>query len=231
MQLPAKATMADGIAVGKPGAIPFAVLTDPAHGLDDLRTVTEEQLSEALLSMLERAKMVVEPAGAASVAAVLADPPRSRRRWWWCCRGEHRSAAVAAGDPARPGLGRALPVADRAVPGPARLARHARDLYRRQRCERAGGACTGARRRVSPSTTSRCRWISRPAGPSTPGRCSTASGGRDTPSGRTGTHRRGGLAPQRWRRNIRDDPEMCKQDLPEHKFRWHKSKVACIVGA
>lgn len=74
VQLPTKATMADGIAVGKPGAVPFAVLTDPARGLDDLRTVTEEQLSEALLSMLERAKMVVEPAGAASVAAVLADP-------------------------------------------------------------------------------------------------------------------------------------------------------------
>ena len=39
-----------------------------------MRTVTEEDLSRALLFCLERAKLVVEPAGAAAVAALLADP-------------------------------------------------------------------------------------------------------------------------------------------------------------
>lgn len=65
------ATMADGIAVGLPGEVPFAAI---AECTDDLLTVSEESLSTALLMTLERAKMVVEPAGAAAVAAVLDDP-------------------------------------------------------------------------------------------------------------------------------------------------------------
>ena len=42
--------------------------------MDDIVTVSEESLSRALLLCLERAKLVVEPAGAASVAAVLDEP-------------------------------------------------------------------------------------------------------------------------------------------------------------
>src|SRR3712207_3333360 len=69
--LPAMATMADGIAVASPGDLTLAHV----QGLvDEVRTVTEEDLSRALLFCLERAKLVVEPAGAAAVAAVLADP-------------------------------------------------------------------------------------------------------------------------------------------------------------
>ena len=50
------------------------------------RTVTEDELSPALLLCLERAKLVVEPAGASPVAALLADAGRaSRARWWRCC--------------------------------------------------------------------------------------------------------------------------------------------------
>jgi threonine dehydratase len=67
-------TMADGIAVGRPGDVPFRVLSDPASGLDDLRTVSEESLSRAVLLTLERMKLVVEPAGAAGVATLLDDP-------------------------------------------------------------------------------------------------------------------------------------------------------------
>ena len=64
-------TMADGIAVGCPGTVPFEIV----HRLvDDIRTVSEESISRALLLCLERAKLVVEPAGAAGVAAVLDDP-------------------------------------------------------------------------------------------------------------------------------------------------------------
>ncbi|MET0434256.1 MAG: threonine ammonia-lyase [Cellulomonas sp.] len=65
-------TMADGIAVGTPGAVPFALLQQ--HGCE-VRTVSEEDLSRALLLTAERAKLLVEPSGAAGVAAVMAAPP------------------------------------------------------------------------------------------------------------------------------------------------------------
>ena len=61
-------TMADGIAVQRPGDIPFGILS--ALG-DGFVTVSEAALSRALLLCLERAKQVVEPAGAAAVAALL----------------------------------------------------------------------------------------------------------------------------------------------------------------
>jgi threonine dehydratase len=65
------ATMADGIAVGCPGPVPFGIVREL---VDEVVTVSEESLSRALLLCLERAKLVVEPAGAAGVAAVLDDP-------------------------------------------------------------------------------------------------------------------------------------------------------------
>lgn len=65
------ATMADGIKVGCPGDVPFGIIRDL---LDDVHTVTEDELSRALLLCLERAKQVVEPAGASPVAALLARP-------------------------------------------------------------------------------------------------------------------------------------------------------------
>jgi threonine dehydratase len=64
-------TMADGIAVGRPGDVPFGVVQS---FVDDMLTVSEESLSRALLQLLERAKLVVEPAGAAAVAALLDAP-------------------------------------------------------------------------------------------------------------------------------------------------------------
>ena len=66
--LASMATMADGIAIGRPGAVPFATV---AELVDDVVTVSEDRLSWSLLMLLERAKLVVEPAGAAGVAAVL----------------------------------------------------------------------------------------------------------------------------------------------------------------
>jgi threonine dehydratase len=66
-------TMADGIAVGLPGDVTFAAVRD--H-VDDIITVSEASLSRAVLATLERAKLVVEPAGAAAVAAILDDPGR-----------------------------------------------------------------------------------------------------------------------------------------------------------
>lgn len=66
-------TMADGIAVGCPGAVPLAHVT---RHVDEVVTVGEESLSQALLALLERAKQLVEPAGAAAVAALLEEPKR-----------------------------------------------------------------------------------------------------------------------------------------------------------
>ncbi|MEE1741825.1 threonine ammonia-lyase [Streptomyces sp. BE147] len=64
-------TMADGIRVGRPGDVPFGIVEEL---VDEVRTVTEDELSSALLLCLERAKLVVEPAGASPVAALLSDP-------------------------------------------------------------------------------------------------------------------------------------------------------------
>ena len=69
--LPSMSTMADGIAVACPGVVPFEEIA--AH-VDDIITVSEESISQALVLLLERAKMVVEPAGAVGVAAVLDHP-------------------------------------------------------------------------------------------------------------------------------------------------------------
>ncbi|WP_033218085.1 threonine ammonia-lyase [Kitasatospora phosalacinea] len=67
------ATMADGIMVGRPGDIPFEVVNTLADGV---LTVSEDELSRSLLVGLERLKLVVEPAGAAPIAALLAEPGR-----------------------------------------------------------------------------------------------------------------------------------------------------------
>ncbi|MCH0541811.1 threonine ammonia-lyase [Streptomyces sp. MUM 203J] len=64
-------TMADGIKVGRPGDVPFSLVRDL---VDEVRTVSEDALSSALLLCLERAKLVVEPAGASPVAALLSEP-------------------------------------------------------------------------------------------------------------------------------------------------------------
>ncbi len=66
--LAAMSTIADGIAVGCPGEVCYELVREFVDAID---TVSEESLSRALLFLLERAKMVVEPAGAAAVARLL----------------------------------------------------------------------------------------------------------------------------------------------------------------
>lgn len=61
-------TIADGIAVAKPGRIPFELIS---KHIDKVVTVTEDEIAKALVVMLERSKQVVEPAGVASVAALM----------------------------------------------------------------------------------------------------------------------------------------------------------------
>ena len=62
-------TISDGIAVAKPGLLNFAIVRD---AVDEVITVSEDDTARALLVLLERAKLVVEPAGAVAVAAILA---------------------------------------------------------------------------------------------------------------------------------------------------------------
>ena len=61
-------TIAEGIAVKQPGTLTTAILRDR---LDEIVTVTDEQISYAILLLLERTKLLVEGAGAAPVAALL----------------------------------------------------------------------------------------------------------------------------------------------------------------
>jgi threonine dehydratase len=61
-------TIADGIAVSKPGVLNFEIIS---RVVDEIVTVTDDDIARAILVLLERAKLVVEPAGAVSVAAIL----------------------------------------------------------------------------------------------------------------------------------------------------------------
>ncbi len=69
IEVTAHRTLADGIAVRSPSALTLEHVQ--AH-VDEVVTVTEEELARAVLLLLERAKSVVEPAGAAGLAALLA---------------------------------------------------------------------------------------------------------------------------------------------------------------
>ncbi len=68
-RLASYATIADGIAVGRPGDLTFAHVSSL---VDDVVTVTEEDIGRAMVLLIERGKLVVEPAGAVGVAALLA---------------------------------------------------------------------------------------------------------------------------------------------------------------
>ncbi len=61
-------TIADGIAVKEPGSLTFDVCS---HYVDDIVTVSEDEICAAILHLIESEKMVAEGAGAASVAAVM----------------------------------------------------------------------------------------------------------------------------------------------------------------
>ncbi len=66
--LPSTETMADGIAVARVGDITYRHLVEL---VDDVVTVSDDEIARALLLLLERCKTVVEPAGAAALAAVM----------------------------------------------------------------------------------------------------------------------------------------------------------------
>ncbi len=61
-------TIADGIAVKEPGSLTFSLCE---KYVDDIVTVTDEQVSAAILALIEKQKMIAEGAGAVSLAAVM----------------------------------------------------------------------------------------------------------------------------------------------------------------
>lgn len=63
-------TIADGIAVKTPGNITFGVCYDY---VDEIVTVTDDEISTAILTLIEQQKLIAEGAGAVSVAAALFD--------------------------------------------------------------------------------------------------------------------------------------------------------------
>jgi threonine dehydratase len=63
-------TIADGVFVKSPGELTMSILDDV---LDDMVDVDDESISEAIVLLLERTKLVVEGAGAVGVAALLAE--------------------------------------------------------------------------------------------------------------------------------------------------------------
>ena len=63
-------TFADGIAVKKPGAITFNIIQEY---VDQIVTVSEDEIAAAILTIMEKQKLVVEGAGAVSVAACMFD--------------------------------------------------------------------------------------------------------------------------------------------------------------
>jgi threonine dehydratase len=68
VQVPIRPTLADGLAVGRVGELPFAIA---APLVDRVVTVGEDDLALAVLRLLELEKTVVEGAGASALAAVL----------------------------------------------------------------------------------------------------------------------------------------------------------------
>jgi threonine dehydratase len=63
-------TIADGVAVKKPGDLTSSILD---RVLDDIVSVTDEEITESIVLLLERSKLVVEGAGAVGLAAILGD--------------------------------------------------------------------------------------------------------------------------------------------------------------
>lgn len=70
-------TIADGISVKKPGEFTFKIINEL---IDDIVLVDDSQIVQAMFLLMERAKIVVEPAGAVSLACILNKKPAKGKR-------------------------------------------------------------------------------------------------------------------------------------------------------
>jgi threonine dehydratase len=85
-------TSAEGVAVKVPGDLTFALLD---KYLDDLVQVSEQEISEMILTMLEKHKLVVEAAGAVSLAAL--EQLRAKSEVFRSAEGDHVIVPVVSG--------------------------------------------------------------------------------------------------------------------------------------
>jgi threonine dehydratase len=74
--VPQTETIADGIAVKHPGEITFQLIREL---VDDVVTVTDAEISQTIVQLLERSKAVVEGAGAVALAALLSGKVQAKR--------------------------------------------------------------------------------------------------------------------------------------------------------
>jgi threonine dehydratase len=74
-------TIADGIAVKRPGDLTLALIR---QWVDDVVVVPEDEIAEAMVLLMEKAKLVVEGAGAVGVAALLGGQVRAAERGTTC---------------------------------------------------------------------------------------------------------------------------------------------------
>ena len=147
-------TVADGIAVQRPGDITFPLVQ---QYVDDVVEVTEDEICRAVVVLLERAKLMVEGAGAAGLAAILAGKVTSSEA---VCvlSGGNLDAGHAAGDRAlRPDAQRALPAPAHPDAGSARRAQAPdRPLRRASRRTSSTSTITATARSSWASTTCAC---------------------------------------------------------------------------
>jgi threonine dehydratase len=85
--VPSSSTIADGIAVRRAGDTTFPLV---AKYVDEMVTVGEEEIASAILTLLEREKMLAEGAGAAATAALLERKTK--------LNGQHTAAVVGGGN-------------------------------------------------------------------------------------------------------------------------------------
>jgi threonine dehydratase len=69
VEIKVQPTIADGIAVAKPGKVPFDIISEY---VDKVLTVTEDEMAKAMLGVMENHNMVVEAGGSVGTAALLA---------------------------------------------------------------------------------------------------------------------------------------------------------------
>ena len=139
----ARATIADGIAIKRPGDITLPLVQ---RWVDDMVVVSEEDIADAMVWLLERSKLVVEGGGAAGAAAILAGKvspaPQRRHRDRALGRQRRRRSAGRRRAAQRDAQGTAhAPV--HAHLRPARRARRPADAHRRRgRQRRACRPCS-----------------------------------------------------------------------------------------
>jgi threonine dehydratase len=68
VEIPQSETIADGLRSSRPGELTFSIALDL---VDEIVTVTEDEIRAAMRFLFESAKLVVEPSGAVGVAAVM----------------------------------------------------------------------------------------------------------------------------------------------------------------